>query len=546
MNSPNRWLLTILRAAHCRSTHHHFAIDALPMISTEPGRRLAGHLMRHHHRYLAGAKDPDTRFRDFQNHVIHVDDGYWGGAPRVAHQWYDRLQKYLRQDRWSDAAHAAGVLSHYFTDPIQPLHTGQTIQEKVLHRPIEWSITKSYASLFLQWKNDPTRIVFQLSDGPGWLGDAILQSAHVAHQHYDTIIDHYDLKAGRLDPPSGLDTASRGCLSQLIGLCVTGWARVLERAANDAEQARDCLLPEQGTSLATVLAGIRVPKQVWLRRIEHKAEQRKVIGLIDEFEQTGIVSEFLPSEVRILEKVRKVYDREREFNKMLLLQASKPTIRILEDSVAEPEKTTVSVASATQMQSMVEPIAVAPLAQTIAFESANELKVRLHIADALVDAPSIGPKTASRFAAIGIRTVGDFLAESPEAMAERLATRWITRATLHSWRCQTILMCQLPEMLARETQMLVGAGYPTADKIAKTNADTILAEILQYAQTYTGLRQLRGALPPTLERVEEWVDEAALALVRQKRAMARRGSPNASQNGEPPKEQAPTADSRAA
>ncbi|CAN0424209.1 unnamed protein product, partial [Hapterophycus canaliculatus] len=117
---PNRWLLTILRAAHCRSTHHHFAIDALPLVGTDAGQRLVSQLLRHHSRYLTGAKDPDSRFRDFQNHVVHVDDGYWGGAPRVAHQWYDRLQKYLRQDRWSDAAHAAGVLSHYFTDPIQP------------------------------------------------------------------------------------------------------------------------------------------------------------------------------------------------------------------------------------------------------------------------------------------------------------------------------------------------------------------------------------------------------------------------------------------
>lgn len=514
MKSPNRWLLTILRAAHCRSTHHHFAIDALPMISTDAGRRLAGHLMRHHHRYLAGAKDPDTRFRDFQNHVIHVDDGYWGGAPRVAHQWYDRLQGHLREDRWSDAAHAAGVLSHYFTDPIQPLHTGQAIQEKVLHRPIEWSITKSYASLFMQWKSDPTRIVFQLSDGPGWLGDAILQSAHVAHQHYDTLLDHYDLKAGRRDPVSGLDSRLRGCLSQLIGLCVTGWARVLERAAHDAEQARDRPLPQQRTTLATVLAGIRVPKQVWLRRIEHRAEHRKVVGLIDEFEQTGIVSKFLPSEVRVLEKVRKVHDRERQFNQRLLAKTAQPRIRILEESVRQEE--TIS-----QPETVSESVPMPSSNPTIRVESPQSEPYRLHVEDDLVEAPSIGPKTASRFAAIGIHQVGDFLSEKPEDIAGRLATRWITAATVRTWQCQSILMCQLPGMLARETQMLVGAGYPTADKIARSKSDTIRADILPYAETVAGLRQLRGEQPPTLPRIEQWVDEAALALVRQKRTLAR-------------------------
>ena len=172
-------LLSILRAAHCRSTHHYFAIDALPLVQTEAGKRLTSQLLRHHDRYLTGAKDPDTRFRDFQNHVVHVTDGYWGGAPRVAHMWYDRLQRYLRNDRFGDAAHAAGVLSHYFTDPLQPLHTQQCEQEKVLHRPIEWSITKSYDQIYQHWKGDELRIVFQLSGEPGWLGRSNLARSPV-------------------------------------------------------------------------------------------------------------------------------------------------------------------------------------------------------------------------------------------------------------------------------------------------------------------------------------------------------------------------------
>ena len=34
-------LLHLLRVAHCRSTHHLFALDALPLVRTEAGRRLA-------------------------------------------------------------------------------------------------------------------------------------------------------------------------------------------------------------------------------------------------------------------------------------------------------------------------------------------------------------------------------------------------------------------------------------------------------------------------------------------------------------------------
>lgn len=494
----NRWLITILRAAHCRSTHHFFAVDALPLVTSPAGQRFANHLLRHHDRYLTGAKDPDTRFRDFHNHVIHVDDGYWGGAPRVAHQWYDRLQRYLRDDRWSDAAHAAGVLSHYFTDPIQPLHTAQTDKERILHRPIEWSITQSYRSLFSQWQNDSARIVFQLSDRPGWLGEAILQSARVSHQHYDTLLDHYDLKAGRSDPPAGLDGVSRGCLSQLIGLCVTGWARVIERAAMDAEQTRRRPIPDTTTTFSAVMAGIRIPSRVWLRRIEHAIEQRKVAGLIDEYEATGAITRFLPSEVRVVEKVRNVRRHEREYAEQLIHRSDPSPVQILSQHE-----------SFSHQQSSTIPLPVAAP------------HVRLTLIDPLVDAPSIGPKTAKRFADIGILTVGDFLRESPESIVIRLATRWITASTIHQWRCQAILMCQLPNMLVRETQLLVGAGYTTADKIAKSNVETIASAVQAYAETHSGLRQLRGASPPDRDRIDEWIGDASLTLVRQKRAIAR-------------------------
>lgn len=322
-------LISILRAAHCRSTHHRFAIDAIPLVRTPAGERLAGHLLRHHHRYLSGAKDPDLRFRDFHNHVVHVDDGYWGGAPRVAHQWYERLQRYLRTDRWSDAAHAAGVLSHYFTDPIQPLHTVQTSVERVLHRPIEWSVTKSYASLLSQWQEDPSRTVFQLSNSPGWLGEAILTAAGVAHENYDMLLAHYNLKAARANPITGLDEVSRDCLSQLIGLCITGWARVLERAAEDAELSRDRELPRPGSKLATLRAGIRTPLQCFIRRIEYRAERRKVISIIDEFAATGQVVQHLPSEQRVIEKVCRIYTREREYNRLRAQRKSTSDIRIL-------------------------------------------------------------------------------------------------------------------------------------------------------------------------------------------------------------------------
>jgi len=306
-------ILSILRAAHCRSTHHYFAVDAIPLVQTDPGKRLVSQLLRHHDRYLTGAKDPDIRFRDFHNHVVHVTDGYWGGAPRVAHLWYDRMQRYLRNDRFADAAHAAGVLSHYFTDPMQPLHTQQCERERILHRPIEWSITKSYDAIYRLWKEDDLRVVFQLSGDTGWLGEAILHGARFANRKYWSIIDGYNLGQGAKDPPSGLDDQLRASIAELFGLSITGLARVLERAASDAEATRQSPIPIAGLTLPTLLATVRVPTRLWLRRIENKRQQLAIESLVDEFRRTGSLVDHLPAEVDIVHRVTDVYQDEKRW-----------------------------------------------------------------------------------------------------------------------------------------------------------------------------------------------------------------------------------------
>ena len=64
--------------------------------------------------------------------------------------------------------------------------------------------------------------------------------------------------------------------------------------------------------------------------------------------------------------------------------------------------------------------------------------------DDLVDAPSIGPKTAKRFAKIGITTVAQFLEASPAAVADQLRTRWIKTETIVDWQEQARLVATVP------------------------------------------------------------------------------------------------------
>ncbi len=138
-------LIRIVAGACCRSTHHRIVVDSLRFLSA--GERWVSVFLRYHKEFLQGAKAPDDDFKDFRNHVLHVSENNWGGAPASARQWYRATVKSLISADWPTAAYSAGVLSHYLTDPLMPLHTGQSESEGAVHRAIEWSICKSWSEL---------------------------------------------------------------------------------------------------------------------------------------------------------------------------------------------------------------------------------------------------------------------------------------------------------------------------------------------------------------------------------------------------------------
>jgi len=99
-------IVAILRAAHCKSTHHFFAIDSLWEIRSPRGELSSDLLLAHYGEYLKGAKDPENVFKDFENHVMHVAVGYWGGAAKSARKWLDRVYQLLNSRKWNEAAYA--------------------------------------------------------------------------------------------------------------------------------------------------------------------------------------------------------------------------------------------------------------------------------------------------------------------------------------------------------------------------------------------------------------------------------------------------------
>ncbi len=307
---PPHPLIDRLRRTLATSTHHHFALDAITLIDTAAGHRLGRRLLRHPIDYLRGSRDPDVRFRDYHNHVVHTDAGYWGGAPRVAHVWYDRLVRRLRDRRWSSAAHAAGVLTHYVSDPMMPLHTADCPVGAVLHRPIEWSICRGYESLRARWQADPDRLIGRLGDGPGFLGEAILRAAQAAGHHRRVLLDDYDLTLARRDAAAGLGPDAAAVAAQMIGLAITTLARVIERAAADAESLARGPLPPVSLLGVRCISAIATPVRRRRRRYQLHCQDRSIAKTITALATGQPAEAWESSEVRVVRLVRQIHQGE--------------------------------------------------------------------------------------------------------------------------------------------------------------------------------------------------------------------------------------------
>jgi len=140
--------------------------------------------------------------------------------------------------------------------------------------------------------------------------------------------------------------------------------------------------------------------------------------------------------------------------------------------------------------------------------ASRSLRIRLTTDDAVVDAPSIGPKTAGRLGVIGVKTVGDLLALSPQDAAKRIKASHINAQVIRDWQAQAMLACTVPDLSGSAAQLLVGAGVYSADDLADADAETLFDAVAEFADTHDGQRLLRGGEPPAIDQVEDWIAAA--------------------------------------
>ena len=552
-------LFRIIYAAHANGTHHKLALDALNHMQRPDAEAWRRVILKNVEKYLEGSKAPDNTFKDFKNHVLHVGDNYWGGAPEKVVEWYSRTVEALRAGQWSDAAYAAGVMSHYYTDPCMPFHTGQTEAENSIHRAAEWSINRSYNTLRKIGEDRYGLINVPRRTSENWLKEMTCDGAEASHRYYEKLIAHYNLHRGVVVPEEGLDDVSQNFVAELLIYAAEGFGILLDRAFGEAGVAA----PDVALSLDTFLATLKIPSK-WIEKKLTNAEDRKLVqAMYDELQATGRVDATLTEDDRSIRdlhaaevlapKLAKRSEKRAERvpvqpDEVLALAATAPApapapapakISAVKSSVPatkpapryepdiEPVRTAPHVVedrspapepierSSQPPAAEVEPSTfaseVTSLPETPA-SAAREQRSYLANSDPLEDAPSIGPKMAERFAVLGIHTVADFLGHDPHDMAELLDDSRFDGEVLTDWQDQAQLVMDIPGLRGGGAQLLVGAGYRTIHAIAEADPVDLSADVLTFAASSDGKRILRDGNPPDLEKIKAWVTSAAEAL----------------------------------
>jgi predicted flap endonuclease-1-like 5' DNA nuclease len=519
-------LYNVLFAHRCTSTHHKIVLDALRHLRHDEAEKWRKVFLKYSEHLLTGAKAPDDSFRDYRNHVLHVREKCWGGAVESAETWYKNLVESLQAKKWAEASYSAGVLSHYYSDPLMPLHTAQSEEAGIVRRACSRSAFRSYDRLMAILDRDlggyPN---VKMPTGSRWLAEMVKTGARLAHEHYDVVIDHYDLAKGRWRAENGLDDEIRVSIAECLAHAVVGFARILDRAIGESGVPA----PKAGTAIRGLTAWFKIPAMNWARGSANARDRRIVKAIFKEVRKTGKAIKALPEDERI---VRELHAHEVLNTTLEKLDALRPrqigtkhgTGTYLLPLVTSKKFFTEAPTTSTHgngNSSDSDAIKLAadkngPKSRESAEETPKRLekpvprlaKFHLDPSSSLADAPSIGTKPAQKLAAVGIRTVSDLLTHEPDDIAARLKLGHVKPETVREWQIQSRLACRVPNLKALDVKILVACGISEPEELAQRQALDLLDHVDLFVSTSEGQRAIRGGSQPDLDVVTGWIESA--------------------------------------
>jgi len=497
-------LFRIVYAAHANGTHHKLALDALKDLSVEDSDKWAKLFLKYSERYLEGSKDPDKLFKDFRNHVLHVQDNFWGGAPDKCREWYDDLVSCLVAERWEDAVYSAGVLSHYYTDPIMPFHTAQSEAESSIHRAVEWTINKSYNQLRKRADEDyKLLMVLEPEDKIDFAANMVREGATVSNKYYSHLIAHYNFDRGVVKPEEGYNELGHVVLAELIQYASRGFALVLDQAIKASGKSA----PDVTLTTETFMAGLKIPVRWVTRKLDDAADKKLVEAMYDELQQTGKVEETLPEDDRVIKSLHRsevlgITDHDDDEDDEIEDEGPTEAELAIDKLMEQEEEVDKSGYDRHEREERDVPVSLP--------EKRPQQKPThyLELSDQVEDAPSIGTKTAKRLGVVGIKTVEDLLSADVTKLVADLDVRYITSQVVKDWQDQALLQCEIPRLRGHDAQFLVGCGYRTRDRVTDANPETLLVDLQAFLLTSDGERLLRVGNEPDLEEVKEWIESA--------------------------------------
>ncbi len=126
----------------------------------------------------------------------------------------------------------------------------------------------------------------------------------------------------------------------------------------------------------------------------------------------------------------------------------------------------------------------------------------------IVDAPTIGPRTAHKLEKLGLYTVDDLIQADADDVAAQLGNRRIDGEEIRNWQRQATLVCRIPMLRGHDAQLLVAAGVYEPEQVANYDPQTLLAQIDEVVDSAEGKRILRGSDAPDLKEIGEWIEYA--------------------------------------